>query len=49
LTLGVFRCGAQNFDVIGGTADMDRPPAPVALEANDPGCVKTPKTRKREE
>jgi len=34
--LGVFHCGAQNFDAIGGTADIDRPPAPIASEAYDP-------------
>jgi hypothetical protein len=36
LALGVFRCGAQNFDAMGGTADIDRPPAPIASEAYDP-------------
>jgi hypothetical protein len=36
VALGVFRCGAQNFDAIGGTADIDWPPAPIASEANDP-------------
>ena len=36
LALGVFRCGAQNFDAIGGTADIDRPPASIASEAHDP-------------
>jgi len=36
LALGVFHCGAQNFDAIGGTADIDRPPAPIASEAYDP-------------
>src|SRR6202022_2446119 len=41
LALGVFHCGAQNFDAIGGTADIDRPPASIASEAYDPGCVKT--------
>jgi hypothetical protein len=41
--LGVFHCGAQNFDAIGGTADIDWPPAPIASEAYDPGCVKTPR------
>src|ERR1700731_2364024 len=35
-TLGVFHCGAQNFDAIGGTADIDWPPAPIASEAYDP-------------
>src|SRR4029077_3800234 len=43
LALGVFHCGAQNFDAIGGTADIDRPPAPIASEAYDPECVKTPR------
>jgi hypothetical protein len=41
MALGVFHCGAQNFDAIGGTADIDWPLAPIASEANDPGCVKT--------
>ena len=36
LALGVFHCGAQNFDAIGGTADIDWPPAPIASEAYDP-------------
>src|SRR5271169_5205076 len=36
LALGVFHCGAQNFDAIGGTADIDWPPAPIAFEAYDP-------------
>jgi hypothetical protein len=36
LALGVFRCGAQNCDAIGGTADIDWPPAPIASEAYDP-------------
>ena len=36
LGLGVFHCGAQNFDAIGGTADIDWPPAPIASEAYDP-------------
>jgi hypothetical protein len=35
-TLGVFHCGAQNFDAIGGTADIDWPPAPIAFDENDP-------------
>jgi len=35
LALGVFHCGAQNFDAIGGTADINWPPAPIASEAND--------------
>src|SRR5260370_42638460 len=35
-TLGVFHCGAQNFDAIGDTADIDPPPAPIASEAYDP-------------
>ncbi len=33
---GVFHRGAQNFDAIEGTADIDRPPAPIASEAYDP-------------
>ena len=33
MALGVFHCGAQNFDAIGGTADIDWPPAPIASEA----------------
>jgi hypothetical protein len=33
---GVFHCDAQNFDAMGGTADIDWPPAPIASEANDP-------------
>ena len=36
MALGVFRCGAQNSDAIGGTADIDWPPAPIASEAYDP-------------
>jgi hypothetical protein len=36
MALGVFHCGAQNFDAIGGTADIDWPPAPIACEAYDP-------------
>jgi hypothetical protein len=36
LALGVFRYGAQNFDAIGGTTDIDRPSAPIASEAYDP-------------
>ena len=32
---GVFHCGAQNFDAIGGTADIDWPPAPIASDEND--------------
>ena len=36
LALGVFHCGAQNFDAIGCTADIDWPPAPIACEAYDP-------------
>ncbi len=36
MALGVFRCGAQNFDAIGGTADIDWPPASIASEAYDP-------------
>ena len=35
LALGVFR-GAQNSDAIGGTADIDWSPAPIAYEAYDP-------------
>jgi hypothetical protein len=31
VALGVFHCGAQNFDAIGGTADIDWPPAPIAM------------------
>jgi hypothetical protein len=33
MALGVFHCGAQNSDAIGGTADIDWPPAPIASEA----------------
>ena len=36
MALGVFHCGAQNFDAIGGTADIDWSPAPIASEAYDP-------------
>jgi hypothetical protein len=36
MALGVFHCGAQNFDAIRGTADIDWPPAPIASEAYDP-------------
>jgi hypothetical protein len=36
MALGVFRCGAQNFDATRGTADIDWPPAPIASEAYDP-------------
>ena len=36
MALGVFRCRAQNLDAIGGTADIDWPPAPIASEAYDP-------------
>jgi hypothetical protein len=36
MALGVFHCGAQNFDAIGGTADIDWLPAPIASEAYDP-------------
>jgi hypothetical protein len=32
----VFHRGARNFDAIGGTADIDWPPAPIASEAYDP-------------
>jgi hypothetical protein len=39
LALGVFHCGAQNFDAIGGTADIDWPPAPIASEAYDPNAT----------
>jgi hypothetical protein len=42
MALGVFHCGAQNFDVIGGTADIEWPPAPIASEAYDPGCSLIP-------
>jgi hypothetical protein len=35
LALGVFHCGAQNFDAIGSTADIDWLPAPIASEAYD--------------
>src|ERR1700738_2100174 len=46
LALGVFHCGAQNFDAIGGTADIDWPPAPIASEAYDPQLSKAgPKSR----
>jgi hypothetical protein len=34
--LGVFRCGTQDSDAIGGTADMGLPPAPIASEVYDP-------------
>jgi hypothetical protein len=43
LYLGVFHCGAQNLDAIGGTTDIDWPLAPIASEANDPSrkcCVR---------
>ena len=36
LALCVFRCGAKSSDAVGGTADIDRPPAPIAFEAYDP-------------
>ena len=36
MALGVFHCGAQNSDAIGGTADIDWHPAPIASEAYDP-------------
>jgi hypothetical protein len=36
MALGIFRCGAQNLDAIGGTADIDWPPAPIASDENDP-------------
>ena len=36
VALGVFRCGAQNCDAIGGTTDIDWPPALIAFEAYDP-------------
>jgi hypothetical protein len=39
MALGVFHCGAQNFDAIGGTADIDWPPAPIASEAYDPSAT----------
>jgi hypothetical protein len=32
----VFHCGAQNFDAIGGTADIDRLRHPIASDENDP-------------
>src|ERR1700730_17195301 len=40
LALGVFHCGAQNFDAIGGTADIDWPRPPIASEAYDPNRSK---------
>ena len=40
LALGVFHCGAQNFNAIGGTADINWPPAPIASEAYDPTRTK---------
>jgi hypothetical protein len=36
MALGVFHCGAQNLDAMGGTSDLDRPPAPIASETYDP-------------
>jgi hypothetical protein len=36
MALGVFHCGAQNFDAIGSTTDIDWPLAPIASEAYDP-------------
>ena len=39
LALGVFHCGAQNSDAIGGTADIDWSPAPIASEAYDPSAT----------
>jgi hypothetical protein len=36
MALGVFRCGAQNSDAIGGAADIDLAPAPIASDENDP-------------
>ena len=41
LLVAVFHCCAQNFDAIGGTADIDWPPAPIACEAYDPKPTKT--------
>jgi hypothetical protein len=49
MALGVFHCGAQDFDAIGCAADIDQPPTPIASEAYDLGCVKTPNVRKRKE
>src|SRR5208283_690700 len=37
MALGVFHCGAQNFDAIGGTADIDWPPAPIASDSKRTG------------
>jgi hypothetical protein len=45
LALGVFHCGAQNFDAIGGTADINWPPAQITSEANDPRSSAGPKSR----
>jgi putative tryptophan/tyrosine transport system substrate-binding protein len=39
LALGVFRCGAQNLDAIGGTADIDWPPAPITADPVGAGFV----------
>jgi hypothetical protein len=39
MALGVFHFGAQNLDAIGGTADIDWPPAPIASEAYDPSAT----------
>jgi len=34
LALGVFRCGAQTSNAMGGTADIDWSPAPIASDEN---------------
>jgi len=53
LALSGVHCGAQNFDAIGGTADIDWPPAPIASEAYDPerSCgqllIRSPRRRAR--
>jgi hypothetical protein len=39
LYLGVFRCGAQNSDAIGGTADIDRLRRRIASDENDPSAT----------
>ena len=39
VALGVFHWGAQNFDAIGGTADIDWPPTSIASEAYDPSAT----------
>src|SRR5271166_917710 len=36
VALGVFHCGARNFDAIGGPADIDWPLAAIASDENDP-------------